>query len=148
VIASIVHELFLRRGERPPLPNPTDLLTCNRDVGDLLEGLGRTAAELQREAATGDPEDLGGRWERFAADWQERWHKVNRRCRFDELADTGLGPAYDRMAWVHRNLPGVKLKYREAMKRFTDEQAGEIKEMREALKRSHALLEKREKESR
>lgn len=143
VLSSIVYDLFLRRGQRPALPSPTDLAGCNDDVRALLEGLGTTAATLQAQAVTGDPTDLGGRWERFSADWQRRWGEVNERCRFDELADTGLGPAYDRMAWVHRRLPPLRLEYRELMKRFTAGIAMTLEEMRRALDRSRTLLEQR-----
>lgn len=143
LLASVVYDLFFRRGERASLPSPTDLIACQHDVRALLEDLGVTASKLQSEAVTGDPHDLGGRWERFSRDWQERWTKVGERCRFDELADTGLGPAYDRMAWVHRQLPPMKLKYRELMKRFTVEQASDLEEMRRALDRSRAVLEPR-----
>ncbi|MBI4508330.1 MAG: hypothetical protein HY698_01760 [Deltaproteobacteria bacterium] len=140
IVVSIVSELFFRRGERHPASPPADPLQCNQDVQGLLEDLGNTAVNLQREAVTGNATDLGGRWEEFAKEWQKRWDLVNTRCQFDELADTGLGPAYDRMASVHRSLPTLKLKYRELMKRFSDEQAAELADMRSALEKSRALL--------
>jgi len=55
----------------------------------------------------------------------------------------GLGPAYDRMARVHRELPAMMLEYREMMRRFTREQARDLDAMRHALDKSRKLLEER-----
>jgi hypothetical protein len=85
--------------------------------------------------------ELGTRWEEFSRAWDRRWNVVNAQCRFDELAETGLGRAVDRLAWVHRNLPGLKLQYREMMKQFSENQAETLAEMREALSRSRKLLQ-------
>lgn len=143
LLGSIAKELFLRPGQRPPRPSPADLLECNRDVRRLLESLGDQAAQLQLDAIHGAGGDLGGRWEAFTRSWQENWDRVNNRCGFDLLADTGQGVAYDRMAWVHRNLATTRLKYREMMARFSQGLAHELAEMRRALARSLADLEKR-----
>ena len=140
LIGSVTTELFGKRGEHTAPPNPADLTVCNHEVRALVDDLGQTAARLQEQALSGSSEDLGRLWDEFAKQWQIRWEMVNTRCQFDELSDTGLGPAYDRMAWVHRNLPTMKLKYRELMKRFTDEQAGELSAMRHALDTSAELL--------
>ena len=147
LIASIVTNLFFH-GHRPdraaPEPTATDLLSCNHDVEMLLEDLGRSSTELQAQAVQGEAHDLGARWEEFARQkWQPRWEEVLRRCKFDELAETGLGPAYDRMAAVHRELPGMMLRYREMMKRFTNDQARDLEAMRTALDKSRRLLEER-----
>lgn len=141
LIASIVVELFGRSGQAPA-PSPEDLLQCNDDVLHLLEDLANAPADIMRQAAEGVPgSELGKRWEGFSHDWDRRWETVNTRCKFDELADTGLGPAFDRMAWAHRNLPRVKLKYRDQMKQFTDSEAETLVEMRGALDRSRQLLQ-------
>lgn len=142
LISSVVVELFFTHGERRPAPSPADLLECNREVTALLEDLGATAAEIQREAVVGRSEsDLSKRWDDFSREWQRRWEAVNVRCEFDERAETDLGEAYNRMAWVHRNLPALKLKYKEMMKQFTREQAADLAEMRAALAKSRQLLE-------
>jgi hypothetical protein len=143
LVASIVAELFGGRpgSDGPRAPSPQDLLQCSDDVLLLLEDLADTPSDLMHEAAHGAKvTELGEKWEAFSHDWDGRWETVNVQCRFDELADTGLGPAFDRMAWVHRNLPRLKLKYRETMKRFTDDQAETLVEMRAALERSRRLL--------
>ncbi len=141
LIGSVVVELFGRRSDAAQAPSPADLLQCNDDVLLLLEDLAVTPAEIQREAARGAAKsELGTRWEVFSREWDRRWNVVNAQCRFDELAETGLGPAVDRMAWVHRNLPGLKLQYREMMKKFSETQAETLAEMREALGRSRKLL--------
>jgi hypothetical protein len=142
LITSIVVELFGRRSDKAQAPSPADFLQCNSDVLTLLKDLAVTPAEIQREAATGAVQaELGNRWEEFSRAWDRRWNVVNAQCRFDELAETGLGPAVDRMAWVHRNLPGLKLQYREMMKQFSETQARTLAEMRDALSRSRKLLE-------
>jgi hypothetical protein len=142
LITSIVVELFGRRSDVAQAPSPADLVTCNGDVLHLLEDLAATPAEIQREAASGTKiTELGSRWEEFSREWDRRWNVVNVQCKFDELAETGLGPAVDRMAWVHRNLPGLKLQYREMMKQFSETQAETLAAMREALGRSRKLLQ-------
>jgi hypothetical protein len=143
LLSSVVVELFFRGAGGANAPTPADLLECNAEVRTLLIELGETAAEIQKEAATGDrPErDLGARWETFSRAWQRRWETVNARCRFDELADTTLGPAYNRMAEVHRKLPRLKLAYQSLLKKFTEDEAAEIARMREALDKSRELLE-------
>jgi hypothetical protein len=141
IFTSIVSELFLRRGERPPPPSPADLLQCNHDVRQLLDDLGTTAALV----VTGPSDSAAGgtRWEDFQRKWEQEWDAVNDRCHFDGLADTGQGPAYDRMAWVWRTLATTKLKYRELMTRFSHDLENEIVEMRKALDRSLADLQRR-----
>jgi hypothetical protein len=142
LISSIVVELFGRRSDTVQAPSPADLLHCNGDVLELLEDLALTSAKIQGEAAKGTARtELGTRWEEFSREWDRRWNLVNAQCRFDELAETGRGPAVDRMAWVHRNLPGLKLQYREMMKQFSETQAQTLAEMREALDRSRKLLQ-------
>lgn len=143
VLASLVYDLFLRRGPRAPAPTVEARVRCNDEVRELLEDLGKTAASLQAQAAAGDPDERGTRWDEFSRAWDARWEAVNVRCQFDHLADTGLGKAYDRMAWVHRSLPTLKLKYRDMMKRFAADQAQELAEMRRALDASSAELHKR-----
>jgi hypothetical protein len=142
LITSIVVELFGRRSDTVQAPSPADLLQCNGDVLKLLEDLAVTPAEIQRAAAMGtSTTELGTRWEEFSKAWDRRWNVVNAQCRFDELAETGLGRAVDRLAWVHRNLPRLKLQYREMMKQFSETQAETLAEMREALSRSRKLLQ-------
>lgn len=142
LIASILVELFFRRGGPAPGPTPADLLACNEEVRRLLEDLGEAAADLQRDAARGAPKtELGDRWAEFSRGWQARWERVNTACQFDERADTGLGEAFDRMAYVHRNLPALKLKYQRMMKQFTEEHAEDVADMRRALDKSRSLLE-------
>jgi hypothetical protein len=141
LIGSIIVELTGGRDANAQTPTPADLLQCNDDVLHLLEDLADTPGELMHEAARGAPvADVGARWEDFSRSWDRRWATVNTHCRFDELADTGLGPAFDRMAYVHRGLPRLKLKSREMMKRWNTEQAEGLVEMRAALESSRRLL--------
>jgi hypothetical protein len=142
VFASIAVELYGGRGKAPKAPSPANLLQCSDDVLHLLEDLVAKPSELMVIAGKGAPgSELGRDWEAFSHEWDRRWETVNTRCEFDERADTGLGPSFDRMAWVHRNLPSLKLQYREMIKRFTDRQAETLAEMRTALERSRRLLQ-------
>ena len=143
ILVSVAVELFGRRNEPATVGTPADLLHCNQDVSALLESLGREVSTLQVEAFVGDARDLGARWEEFTREWQKQWDVAEARCLFNSRADKGLGPAFDRMAWVHRQLPRLKLEYRESMKRFENEQAREIASMRAALAKSRELLEER-----
>lgn len=140
-IASIIVELFFQRHELAPEPTAADLLSCNRDVERLLDGLSREAGELHQQALS--DANLGERWEEFASRWRREWATVNESCQFDILAETGLGSAYDWMANVHRDLPVLQLEYREMMRRWTDNQVPRMREMRRTLERSRKMLQER-----
>jgi hypothetical protein len=139
VSASIVSELFFsHRGHRVPgTGSPPDLVSCNAGVGRLLDELSQTAAAVAAEPADPGP---GEAWTRFETRWQAEWEEANARCGFSELADTGKGAAYDRMAWVYRSLPTVKLKYRDQLERFSQDLAGDLAQMRRALELSRKDL--------
>jgi hypothetical protein len=146
ITVSIVNDLFL--GRTPPSArtalSPDELLACNRDVRGLLEGLVREATRLQLEGLTSDGgEATSESWQVAGERWDRTWREVDARCRFDALADQGLGPAYDRIAWVHRSLPRTKLQYTEWMARFSRDLRPEIGEMRRALDKSQATLQQR-----
>ena len=142
IIVSIVNDLFL--GRAPPRGRAAlsqdELLACNRDVRALLESLVRESARLQLAPLTGD-ETMGQSWDVAGESWDRTWREVEGRCRFDALADQGLGAAYDRIAWVHRSLPRTKLQYTEWMARFSRDLRPEIGEMRRALDKSQAVLQ-------
>ncbi len=142
ITASIVKDLFLGRppkAERAAALTSAELLACHGDVRALLDGLVREAARLQLEPLDHD-EATSTTGDAFGADWDRRWRDLESRCRFPELADRGLGTAYDRMAWVHRSLPRTKLQVREWMARFSRDLRPEIAEMRRALDKSQADL--------
>lgn len=144
ITASIVNDLFLGRppaAERAAALSPAEKLACVRDVRGLLEGLVHEVAQLELESLTSDAE-LDASWDVFGAAWDRDWRDSDARCRFEELADKGLGTAFDRTAWVHRSLPRTKLQYREWMGRFSRDLRPEIEEMRRALDRSQADLGK------
>jgi hypothetical protein len=116
------------------------MLECNRQVRELLDGLVREAAHLEVAPLSTDIEDPAAEWDREGKGWEARWRAADARCRFSQLADQGLGTAYDRMAWVHRSLPRTRLKFTERMARFSDDLAEEVGEMRRALDKSQAAL--------
>ena len=142
ITASIVNDLFLRRppaAARAAALSPADILACNREVRGLLEGLVLEASRLA-QAPLGSDEALGASWDEFEGRWDEAWNGLETRCRFSELADQGLGTAYDRTAWVYRSLPRARLQYKEWMARFSRDLRIEIAEMRRALDKSQADL--------
>lgn len=147
ISASIVIELFAtpRAAADRATPGAAEQLACNREVQALLDRLVREAArvELTPLESRGDIGQLGASWDAFSGEWDAEWRAAEARCRFAALADRGLGTAFDRMAWVHRSLPTTKLKYAEQMARFSRDLAPEVAEMRRALDKSHADLEKR-----
>jgi len=137
-----VNDLFLRRppaAARAAALSPADILACNREVRGLLEGLVIEASRLA-QAPLGSDEALGASWDEFEGRWDEAWNGLETRCRFSELADQGLGTAYDRTAWVYRSLPRARLQYKEWMARFSRDLRIEIAEMRRALDKSQADL--------
>jgi hypothetical protein len=138
VCISIVSELFFTHSPRTR-PERLDLIACNRDVRKLVTNLKSETSGLLL-ASTPDRET---RWDQFADEWQREWVSVNERCGFDDLADTGLGAAYDRMAWVHRNLATAKLKYRELVAHFSRNLAEDVAEMERALDKSREDLDRR-----
>ncbi len=136
LLVSVLTELFSSNavaGNQPP-----DVAGCARDVGTLLDDLDHTAASLQQDAIHVPAGDLATRWDTFSRDWQTRWLAVGARCRFQSLAGSGLGTAYDRVAEVHHQLGTTRLKYRDLMARFSRDLADELGEMRRALDRSLA----------
>jgi hypothetical protein len=143
IAASIVIELFATgrpEARREALP-VAEQAVCNRDVRSLLERLVREAARLEQLPLEGRTTDLIAMWDGFAQSWGDDWRALGERCRFAQLADRGLGTAYDRIAWVHHTLPTTKLKYAEQMARFSRDLAGEVAEMRSALDKSLKDLE-------
>jgi hypothetical protein len=147
VSASIVIDLFAtgrKEARREALAAP-ELAACHADVRLLLERLAREAARLELLPLEGRPGDLVTTWDGFAGSWDTAWREIDTRCRFSQLADRGLGTAYDRMAWVHRSLPSTKKKYAEKMARFSRDLAGEVAQMRRALDKSLADLEAQER---
>jgi hypothetical protein len=144
VSASIVIELFATRaGAAPARPGAAEQLACNEAVRELLDRLVREAARMEMVPLDGKVEDLAKAWDGFSVAWDDDWRAAERRCGFDELAESGLGVAFDRVARVHGSLPATKLKYAEQMARFTQDLAAEVAEMRSALDKSHADLVER-----
>lgn len=141
ISASIVLDLF---AHRPLIParslGPDEILACNRAVRALLDRLVDETAGLERSTLTGEARDLGAEWDAFAVKWQTDWEDTGARCGFGELEGTGLGAAYDRMAWVHRNLPTARLKFRELVAHFSRDVGVDVREMRDALDKSRAGL--------
>jgi hypothetical protein len=132
IAASIVIELLdrpLPRAHAPAL-TPAEITTCRRDVAALLDALVREGAREQ-EAPRG--EALGETWDAFGKAWDAEHRAVSARCRFDELAESGLGREYDRAAWVHQSLPRTRLKIGHQLARFARDLADEIAGMRRAL---------------
>lgn len=148
--ASVVKELFFRpvvRLQGPVLsaenPSVAHLLRCHRDVLELYQDLDHVTIRLISRPFRGPASDQGdviGEWEAFSREWLTRWERVNAFCRFSELVDTDMGPAYERMANVHGALPIMRLKYQSLLVRFDDEQAAELSRMRRDLERSEELL--------
>ena len=120
-------------------PNPEELMKCNRDVAALLGALGSETAALMAQPTA----EIDRHWEEFSRNWRKTYDEVNARCRFQELANTNLGTAYDRMAGVHAELPAMRLKYQDLLVRFDEEQADELGRMQRALENSLAALEER-----
>jgi hypothetical protein len=150
--ASVLKELLLgdRQNELPEAavspedPDPEELLRCQQAVLSLLDDLGTKTCELlsipPRGGAVGE---LSSAWEEFSDGWLETWQAVGARCGFRQLADTNMGIAYDRMAWVHGDLRTTRLKYQSLLVRFENEQAAELAHMRRALDLSGDALRER-----
>jgi hypothetical protein len=139
LVVSVVVDLFFhRRLSAAPVLSPTELVTCNADVRGLLDALVRETARLETQAE----HDVGAEWDSFASGWQRDWEQTAARCGFGELEGTGKGKAYDRMAWVHRNLPTTKLKVRDLLAHFSRDLGVDIAEMRDALDKSRTELDR------
>ncbi len=122
-------------------PDPQDLLACNQRVTELYEELGDTTTELMSGPPHGVRRPIYSAWEAFGRRWTQQWHQVNQRCRFEELAGSGMSVAYDRMARVHADLRAMRLKYQSLLVRFDEEQADELRQMKQALDRSRQTLQ-------
>lgn len=140
-VSVIVDLFFTRRLTSAKAPLTTqDLIVCNRSVRGLLEGLVHEAAALETATLAGELRDLGGEWDAFATSWQRDWEETGGRCGFGDFEGTGKGTAYDRMAWVHRNLPTSKLKFRDLVAHFARDLGVEVAQMRAALDKSQEDL--------
>jgi hypothetical protein len=141
ISASVVLDLFAHRRINPARNlGPEELLACNQAVRDLLNRLVDETASLERSTLAGEAHDLGAEWDAFATRWQTDWEDTGARCGFGELEGSGFGAAYDRMAWVHRNLPTTRLKFRELVAHFSRDVGVDVGEMRDALDKSRAGL--------
>jgi hypothetical protein len=144
---SVVKQLFLQPAvelDGPVLsadnPAPTDLLACNHRVQQLFSDLGDTVTEIMSSPSRNDNRKIYSAWEGFGRRWTQEWHKVNQRCRFEELTGSGMSVAYDRMARVHADLRAMRLKYQSLLVRFDEEQADELRRMKRALDKSQAVF--------
>src|SRR5262245_23456460 len=144
IATSIVIDLFAHEAPASSRAlGPTELLGCNGAVRELLDGLVGETARIQAAPKTTDERNLGAEWDAFAGRWQASWEAAGARCGFGDLEGTGLGAAYDRMAWVHRNLPTAKLKLRELVAHFAGGVGLDLAEMRTALDKSRDDLARR-----
>ena len=137
ISASIVVDLFFKHpvSEAGAL-SAGDLVLCNTSVRGLLDGLVRETATLESAPSA----DASAAWDAFSARWQREWEQTGARCGFGELEGTGKGAGYDRMAWVFRNLPTTRLKFRELVAHFSRDVGVDVGEMRDALEKSRAGL--------
>lgn len=124
-------------------PDPQELIACHDDLSDLLSRLGDEAAELMARPPRLGSAEIGGAWEAFRRTYVRELDEVGGRCRFRELASAHRRPAYERMAEVYAGLPEQLDEYEEFLQQFDDQQAGELAQMREALRRSRDPLERR-----
>ena len=141
IATSIVLDLFAYRPLTPAQTlGPEELVACNRAVRGLLDGLVDQVARLEQATLSRQIPDIGADWDAFASRWQASWEATGGRCGFGELEGNGLGTGYDRMAWVHRNLPTTRLKLRELVSHFSRDVGVDVAEMRDALDKSQADL--------
>jgi hypothetical protein len=142
LVTSIVVDLFFsRRDAREPATlSRAELVACNRSVREMLEALVRETAALESKSELGD---LSAEWDDFAEAWQRDFGALGERCGFNHMDSSGMGTAYDRMAWVYRHLPTTKLKFRDLMAHYARDLNVEVAEMRDALNKSQQALEKR-----
>lgn len=146
--ASVVHQLWWSPDvdvDGPLLeednPDPRLLLECNRRVQRLYDQLDRVTLDLLASPRRGQDRDLRGEWEEFGRDWVREWHRVNAQCRFEDLADSDMGEAYERLAEVHGDLRAMRLKYQSLLVRFDKEQSAELLDMKRALDDSRRAFE-------
>jgi len=121
-------------------PDPRLLVDCARRVGALYDQLDEVTLDLLGSPSRGEHRDLRSEWEDFGRDWVAEWHRVNKRCRFEDLGDS-LGDAFERLANVHADLRAMRLKYQSLLVRFDKEQAAELLEMKRSLDDSRRAFE-------
>ncbi len=147
LLASVGHVLFAPPNVRLATffsGKPDDLdaqLTCQADVETLFDDLNRKLFDLQNIGARYDIE-LGVQWEAFCSRWRQRWLVTGARCRFSELRNHGLGPAYDRLATVYDELEDMQRAYAVLLYHYIDHRASQVSDIRHALSQSRRDLEK------
>ena len=146
LLASVAHTLFAHPAVQPKatfsgrVDDVEALLQCQHDVESLFDGVNRKLFDLQALGARYDIE-LAEQWEAFSKQWQRRRLEVGARCRFDELANHGLGAAYDRLAAVYDELEGMQRAYAVLLYHYIDHHESKVNDIRHALETSRKAFE-------
>ena len=147
LLASVGHSLFAHPAVRPSesfsgrADDADALLGCQGDVEQLFDDVNRKLFDLQALGARYDIA-LAEQWEAFSRQWKRRWRQVGARCRFEELSNHGLGPAYDHLAAVHGELERMQRAYAQLLYNYIDHHASQVNDMRHALETSRKTFEK------
>jgi hypothetical protein len=147
LLASVAHALFAHPAVQPKatfsgrIDDVDALLKCQEDVESLFDGVNRKLFDLQALGARYDIE-LAEQWEAFSKQWKRHRLEVGARCRFDELANHGLGAAYDRLAAVYDELEGMQRAYAVLLYHYIDHHASQVDDIRHALESSRKAFER------
>lgn len=147
LIASVALSLFARPAVRTGATysgRPDDLealIHCQADVETLFDDVNRKLFDLQALGAKYDIE-RAQQWEDFSKRWKQRWLQAGARCRFEELENSGLGAAYDRLAAVYGELEEVQRAYALLLYHYIDHHASRVDDIRNALKTSRKTFER------
>jgi hypothetical protein len=116
------------------------LLSCQGDVEQLFDDVNKKLFDLQALGARYDIA-IAEQWEAFSKQWKRRWRESGARCRFEELQNHGLGPAYDHLAAVWGELEGMQRAYAVLLYNYIDHHASQVNDMRHALETSRKTFE-------
>jgi hypothetical protein len=149
LLASVAHTLFahpaVRSQDAARFSGRSDdveaLLHCQTDVESLFDALNRKLFDLQALGARYDFQ-LAEQWEAFSKQWKRRRLEIGARCRFEELANHGLGAAYDRLAAVYDELERMQRAYAVLLYHYVDHHESTVNDIRHALETSRKAIER------
>ncbi|MCG5055475.1 MAG: hypothetical protein KA712_21125 [Myxococcales bacterium] len=136
VLTSVGVSIYRRRN--PPVEAATpvseaitvaELKGCLEELSDVQVALEKHLESFHHLLGGYDPAEAQ-RWGDEGALWRKRWSRLGQRCRFQEARSRALRKELEDMASVYDELGAVHLTFTRELKRFGNEQAPRLSQVR------------------
>lgn len=121
--------------------DPRELRNCQQKLEQLLTDLHRETFTLQARALRFE-ENPAAEWRNWSRAWRQRWRVLGRRCRLGELAGSGVSPAIDRMADIHKHLRQLQISYTGVMDQFVERYAERLNRLKQQLAKVRSMIDR------